>query len=561
MSDFSLDFVATSLPIQIPNGSVNEDRDCKESIELFRKWIRTCEEFHVNCKIFREKWPPRRLLDCNRDRGVKLCDTHPEQHGNYMALSYCWGGTMPLVTEKAVLPEREKTIPWDALPRLYQDAILLARSLGIEYLWIDALCIVQDDDEDKDHEISKMGNIFEAAFLVVVVAAARSPYVGFLREQSEAWRSEKRFRYIWRNVPVVRYGKFKLNGVKFRERVHNVRFEKDACVHERIGKRAWTFQERLLARRCLIFRSNEVVWECKTTCECECSGDQSTLPPERRLLSYVLPPGQVYGDRAISTCFSTAESAYAFWKQAVKTFSSRQLSWEKDRLPAISALASVVSAATGDRYLAGLWESDLVSGLTWYHSPLFQETRPYKTYIAPSWSWASTSGATRYNDISFTSRVEIVDAWCKFVGKDIFGPVTDGAIELRGVHCLADVSIYRSADDDRARIGMVLADGTAHESESSHFEFSFLDGYQVHTVPMPTEGGKIRETLQRVLTTPDDDQHPCSGRVRLLWLAEHVCLILAYAQQRPGAFTRLGILGFWQTPPIPDLQPSRVKII
>jgi hypothetical protein len=89
---------------------------------------------------------------------IQLCDQrHPQCHpsvspslpqgeaANYIALSHCWGSDQNLTTERATLPERLRGIGWDTLPKTFQDAINITRMLGIRYLWIDSLCIIQND--------------------------------------------------------------------------------------------------------------------------------------------------------------------------------------------------------------------------------------------------------------------------------------------------------------------------------------------------------------------------------------------------------------------------------
>lgn len=63
-------------------------------------------------------------------------------------------------------------IPWDKLPSTFQDAITVTRRLGIAYIWIDSLCIVQDDAQDWEREAAKMALIFESAYLTIAATAA-----------------------------------------------------------------------------------------------------------------------------------------------------------------------------------------------------------------------------------------------------------------------------------------------------------------------------------------------------------------------------------------------------
>jgi hypothetical protein len=504
---------------------------------------------------------PRRVLDCRSDRSLRLCSLPQESAARqYMALSYCWGTTHPPKTEDATLSQHEESIPWNMMPQLYQDAIVLARKLDIPFLWIDSLCIVQDNDIDRSHEIARMGAIFESAFIVLIAAASQSPNVGFLYESSRVWHADNRFRYIWRDLTPVHYGSAKLDGVKFRERVHSINYEIDACSRERIAKRAWTYQERKLARRCLIMRGSEMVWECKAVCWCECSGDQSSLAPQTRLFPQLLHSRTARTDSE-NNVFESLDAAYSVWHDAVRAFTSRKLSVETDRLPAISALASRVAGATGDTYLAGLWKRNLVSELMWVNNPSYEEVQPYSCYIAPSWSWASTPARTRYWNVASSPRAEVIEAWCKPTTINPFGPVTNGAILLNAVNCCAYIKVYKSPKTDWPMIWISLPDNSSYESESNHSEFSFLDGFRVEAVPKCAADDLSKRFIQRIARPREDKQDTCHGNVRLLWLVDDVCLILAYPMDDSDSFTRLGILDDGQAPPIPALDPTRVRIV
>lgn len=106
-------------------------------------WTTTCDETHPEC-IPSSVSAPKRLLDIGEARD---CPIHVTQGGGekYVALSHCWGKGRRCITTKANLKDRMDCITWDQIPKTFQDAITLTRQLGIRYLWIDSLCIIQDD--------------------------------------------------------------------------------------------------------------------------------------------------------------------------------------------------------------------------------------------------------------------------------------------------------------------------------------------------------------------------------------------------------------------------------
>ena len=412
-----------------------------------------------------------------------------------------------------------------------------------------------------------MGEIFRRAYLVVIAATAKSPFAGYLANNPHAHAEDGRSAFKWHET-MVRYGMLGHHKIKFRKKVHGLGEGKDACARHRIGKRVWTYQERLLASRCLIFQGREVIWECKSACHCECSDNQSTRDSVQ-YKSQILPwqPSLAGLDTArglANQYFSSADDAYRFWKSAVKPFSCRDLRYVSDRLPAISALACIVHAATGDMYVAGLWKGDIISQLLWYNLPYYDEMKPYDAYVAPSWSWASMPAATHYNvyppHIKISFCVDLVEVECVCSGPNPFGAVSDGYIVLKGTHCDAEALISVSQATHWPSIKLVLENRVIHDAESDHSEFTFLDGLRVRSL-LTNIGSKECRTLQRDSVSTECKQATCSGKVRLLWVEEDVCLILAYSLRVRGSFERIGILSGEMAPPLPTYAPSNIRIV
>jgi hypothetical protein len=111
-----------------------------------------------------------------------LHETEEREAGVYVALSYCWGGNQLVKTTRANIPSKRRGIALEDLPRTLQDAVQVCMQLKIRYLWIDALCIIQDDKNDVAREISQMGLIYNRAALVIAASRAKSVYDGFLAD-------------------------------------------------------------------------------------------------------------------------------------------------------------------------------------------------------------------------------------------------------------------------------------------------------------------------------------------------------------------------------------------
>ena len=536
-------------------GDLHHNPGSDESLALMKGWVDDCQLSHQACKVPQQVGRPKRLLQCLSDGSVRLETQSPTQHRDYIALSYSWGKAQTVQTTEETLGPHQRGISNESLPRLFREVAAIAHALNISYLWIDALCIIQDSDKDKEEEIIKMSDIYRGALVVLVAATTRSPLDSLLRVQPKSGQS-----HTWRTAGLIRCKEMDLD-VKFRKRVWASHFRKDSIKSTPIGERAWSFQEKLLASRCLVFRHDEVVWECRSCCQCECGGEQEHLAEDylllrmKRFQKTLLPFAEHQLDGTL-TYFADAEAAYRFWETAVVNYSARALTFETDRLPAISAVASTIAEATGDRYLAGLWRNDLLAGLAWIPSlsspglsspgsgPHRECLGLHREYIAPTWSWASQSLPAgvgySYPRSYWTKRnpdldASVLEAWTALEGKNPYGPVSDAGIVLFGLHCDAKLTIPERGD---AKLDFGHGDV---QTVSLGLDFYKLDFMRV--VPdanVDRLGGNAR--YLRRSDRQANKQPACSGTVCLLWLTEEISLILTPSRRREGAYERLGIL-------------------
>jgi hypothetical protein len=349
-----------------------------------KRWLDHCKENH-NCGKVIEALPftegPSRLVAL----GSKT--THLEETGNillgdYVALSYCWGEHEPKWrTTRQNLQCYLEHIQDGILPQTIKDAIHITRELGYKYLWVDALCIVQEGNEnDKRNELRKMASIYCGASVVLSAARAGHSEEGFLHE---------------RKLGEIYGAVFELRAQVEGAGTHAFFLHDcstDDSEDEVIDKRAWTLQEHSLAIRLLRFGSKQTRWKClqgspKIDGGCDCH--KTTIDPiaftgglsERLLKGQIEIPDSWKHDN---------------WVQVVHEYSSREMSRISDKLPALAALAQMfaVEGRMDPRsYCAGLWRDDLPMQLLWRRVNLeyYAEDKSLEN-SNPSWSWASTRG-------------------------------------------------------------------------------------------------------------------------------------------------------------------------
>jgi hypothetical protein len=308
--------------------------------------------------------------------------------GEYVTLSYCWENTPAVTTKVANFQDHCREIKCHLLPKTIQDAIYITRKLGFRYLWVDALCIIQDSPNGEDWAIesAKMARIYGYSFLTIAAELASDSSQGIFCDRPPQ-----------QGVVVPFYRDGIACGLVSLQKPD----VQSSLEPSPLSTRAWTFQEREMACRILHYNRNLVSFRCKRGATCETEGFGHSKAAFSRLFNWL-------DDR---TLFNTVEEALDKWYGYVAKYSPRDLTFESDKLPAISGLAHEMQNAIQSRYLAGLWQCDLLYGLTWRshcHSGHAEgRTRARRRQgRGPTWSWASVNGAVGYETLVKPSMVK-----------------------------------------------------------------------------------------------------------------------------------------------------------
>jgi hypothetical protein len=366
--------------------------DQQVSIGLIRKWLLECEKNHGAACNSRELFYPTRtgsvyahqlketlLIDVVEKRLVSASLSQ-----RYIALSYVWGKINAFQTKKAnrdYLGRQGALCTGQTQPsQTIRDAMELVKALGERYLWVDALCIVQDDASQKHDVITRMHEIYDAAIATIVALSGRDADSGLpgLRARSrQAQRSIEGANLQFIALPPPLEEEIK------------------ASYWE---SRAWTLQERMLSRKLIYFSASQMHFQCQECVKSEVavSSMQTDGLRTTNTISMELSP-----DRELSPligqwvrCRGVGESRPLFfpiYSRLVQQYTMRNLSYEADILNAFSGIMMHLQNCYGGKFFSCLPEASFDLALLWV-SGKGQRRRP----AFPTWSWTSWVGRVSY---------------------------------------------------------------------------------------------------------------------------------------------------------------------
>lgn len=571
-------------------GLGNSDQDqstgSDASMAFARGLIEKCRTSHVKCKEISNEYMhiPKRLLEVSRamstDEGVIiLVDTASlisESPGTapvqYATLSHRWNASYNYFTTVSnVTDHLSKGMQINLLPKTFAEACVTTRKLGVPYLWIDSLCIIQDSPEDKASEIPNMAYYYQNAQLNI---SASTQSLGGLWSDRDR-KATSPFR-ISATLDLPGHSKRVLLYVAPELRT----------VQSHLDYRGWILQERIFPRRTLFFDAYWVSFECSEMSASESCPDgiQLDSSSNRRTVELAVATNlnrdctlSIIGGLIRSTgpeqSAEMRRQTLILWYRILREYSFRLLSFESDRLDAISGLTARLSVILDDNdYIAGIWRSSIIECLQWRADDPLRGTLAIRqtAYRAPTWSWAScelppresfrdpssgrtlalgTSHAFAESGVASRPVVEVVACeWEPQNAANPFGSLKSAKLTLRG-------SLLR---------GFAYTNGRAPD-ENAYFDTleEEVGAMPEHALPMTSGGsftrkelvwlrvsGKTREGDQASLITlvlPDTCDHKVVGYVYLLPLAEQAhqgggdvlfCLVLK--KVGPGTFERVG---------------------
>ncbi|KAK4194293.1 heterokaryon incompatibility protein-domain-containing protein, partial [Triangularia verruculosa] len=419
-----------------PSAEVSIDSSSNDCFALADGWINDCINNHKRCRDSSPQLLPTRVIDLGVAEQPPRLRLHIPQNesARYVALSHCWGppekATRTIKMTADNLDQFQTEIPWNKLTKTFQDAVIITRRLGIRYLWIDSLCIIQGDAQDWAIEASKMTTVYANAFFVIAASGAADGDGGCFLGSRAA--SVEGVLPIECSGPEADGGKSTAYARRNRRSYVDSRRTTRAAqsVHgwmtglgQPLEKRAWTYQEERLASRILYYTQDELQWRCATYNACECS------PPSMNSLSTSAPAPD-------PSC--TQDKNSEVWCRIVLAYTQRELTFISDRLPALSGIATYWELSENDTYCAGLWRRGLPQQLLWIRSHEMDTSIPVSSskrhpeYYAPTWSWASVTGAVDFILDPLDLHARIVECTTEPSTANRFGPVRSGHVTLIG---------------------------------------------------------------------------------------------------------------------------------
>ena len=405
--------------------------------KLARGWLSECSSHHTRCKHTTsvKDYYPTRLIDVRKKTWGRELRLYTTSDGSirepYMTLSHCWGNAQFLRLTSSTHDRLQQGFAFAELPPTFQDAIMVTRALGVNFLWIDALCIIQDSLVDWQHEATTMSQVYSSSMCNISALDAHDTTGGL---------------FFDRETPNIPYCTFTAC-LKFkRKRVYGCApadIWSDSVHHAPLTRRAWVLQERLLSPRVLHFGKKQLLWECNQLRACEFY--PKGMPAMDCTLFDVSITDRFLKEsvttilHGVSNNALTSSQMHGAWNDIVQHYTKCNLTISKDKLVAISGVVKRLQPLFKSDYLAGLWRDNLLEQLLWHVVDsydgakrfLAEEERP--KYRAPSWSWASIDVPIEHPRLypRLNHMATIIEAHATPLTEDATGEVVDGYLRLR----------------------------------------------------------------------------------------------------------------------------------
>ena len=382
---------------------------------------------------------PTRLVEITRGVegkiSVRLCETESmDSKALYTTLSHCWGRGAHQSLTSTNYQEYGRCIPSGALSRTFLDAIRITDDLGIRYLWIDAMCIIQDSHDDWVREASLMAAVYSNSYLNLAATSAVDGSGGLIHPAyNPLCLAHCIIEPSWTGLPQGPYI-LSIDRALHRRHVENAP----------LNRRAWVLQERLLAPRTVQFTHVQMWWVCR-------SRQATSVSPHGLPEPLRMDQLEFHTRMRFTRLREPGESRNDEWADIIEKFTKCQLTQSQDKLVALAGIAKaaqLLMELPESDYMAGLWKAMFPNCLLW--KPYRGRTTRAQSYRAPTWSWASVDGHVHYGlHIVDSCAVTLIDCCVKTESGGPFGPVVSASMRLTGPLYSASLQDFHEVHGDK----------------------------------------------------------------------------------------------------------------
>jgi hypothetical protein len=217
-----------------------------------KAWLSNCLASHLRCNEIEANANyscPTRLIQISNDTLHLVC-LPPDTRVTYVALSHCWGKHQPITTTTGNIEAQKASIPIESMPKTFQDAIVTTKEFGIEFIWIDSLCIIQDSPSDWEYEAARMASVYSGATCTIAAVWGMNGTCGCFRDHCPTLRiSIDEQRIVGTHIT------HRAHEMYLRPQPKSQKYLREAVLNTR----AWTLQEIVLSRRVILFAEDQNV--------------------------------------------------------------------------------------------------------------------------------------------------------------------------------------------------------------------------------------------------------------------------------------------------------------
>jgi hypothetical protein len=371
---------------QSPHAKWSTSTGSDLNLQMVGKWIRQCQSSHPDCSSQPSFQRPTRLLDLNafdNSLDIRIVNGHDTGDQPYATLSYCWGLANHFTLTKSNYKSLKACIELHSLPKTLKDAVVVCRGLGIRYLWIDALCIIQGVGGDWNEEATKMHLVYAGCVFTIAAADAKDAAEGFVKDRKPLALQDCRISVGETSSVSVKSTPFCLR-------------EGNCPTKCRLDTRGWVMQERFLSPRTIYFGREGIHWECRRGILCEYHPDFEDISWKHSAVMSKPVYLEIQTLTAQQLRSEDVSKPQRAWNEVLKVYTATSLSHEQDKLIAISGIASVLQTQLCMGASFGLWLPFFLTELLWTTTGDQERLQRdgeapagRRLHFLPSWSWAS----------------------------------------------------------------------------------------------------------------------------------------------------------------------------